>query len=96
MQTNMDNPDSTDMRERAVERLKKKRDFKADLLAYVLVNASLVGIWAATNTTFFWPIFPMMGWGIGLVFHAWDTYGHQVPTENEISKEIATLRRKEG
>ena len=96
MQTNMDNADSTNMRERAVERLKKKRDFKTDLLAYVLVNASLVGIWAATNTTFFWPIFPMMGWGIGLVFHAWDTYGHQVPTENEISKEIAALRRKEG
>ena len=96
MQTNMDNADSRDMRERAVERLKKKRDFKADLLAYVLVNASLVGIWAATNTAFFWPVFPIMGWGIGLFFHSWDTYGQQVPTEKKISREIAALHRKEG
>ena len=37
-----------------------------------------------------------MGWGIGLIFHAWDTYGQQVPTEEEISKEIDALRRKQG
>ena len=96
MQSNMDNRDTTDIRDRALERLKKKRDFKAHLLAFVLVNATLVGIWAVTNTGFFWPIFPIMGWGIGLVFHAWDTYGQQVPTEREISKEIDTLRRKDG
>lgn len=93
MQANID--DSV-MRERAVERLKKKRDFKSHLLAFVLVNAALVGIWAATGAAFFWPIFPIMGWGIGLVFHAWDTYGQQAPTEKEISKEIDTLRRKQA
>ena len=37
-----------------------------------------------------------MGWGIGLVFHAWDTYGQQVPTEKEILKEIRRPHRKEG
>ena len=92
MQTNMDNADSTDMRERAVERLKKKRDFKAHLLAYVLVNASLVGIWAATNTAFFWPIFPILGWGIGVLFNAWDVYWRTAPTEDQIRREMDRQR----
>jgi hypothetical protein len=28
--------------------------------------ALLLGIWALTGMGYFWPIWPMMGWGIGL------------------------------
>jgi class 3 adenylate cyclase len=37
---------------------------------YVLVNLLLVGIWAASGGGYFWPIWPILGWGIGLAGHA--------------------------
>ena len=59
---------------------KKRREFQQSLVSYVLVNTFLVGIWLATSIgagepIFFWPIFPMLGWGLGVAFHAWSTYG---------------------
>jgi class 3 adenylate cyclase len=37
---------------------------------YVLVNVMLIAIWAASGGGYFWPIWPMLGWGIGLGGHA--------------------------
>lgn len=37
---------------------------------YVLVNGMLVGIWGLTGHHFFWPFFPIAGWGVGLGAHA--------------------------
>ena len=55
------------VRDQAIQSLKKKRDFKMHLLMFVAVNALLVVIWAVTNPDgFFWPIFPIHGWGIGV------------------------------
>jgi 2TM domain len=82
------------LRERAIKRLKKRRDFAGHLLVYVLVNSVLVAIWAITNPHgFFWPIFPMLGWGIGLVLNAWDVYRGDTFTEERIQREIEHLQR---
>ena len=55
------------LRDRAIKRLKKRRDFSAHLLVYVLVNAFVVAIWALTNPDgFFWPIFLLARWGSAL------------------------------
>jgi len=65
------------------------RDFHGHLLVYVLVNAFLVVIWAVTSPDgFFWPIFPIVGWGIGVVMNAWDVYFAQDIGEREIQREI--------
>ena len=37
-----------DLREQAIQRLKKKRDFRSHAFIYVAVNAMLVVIWAIT------------------------------------------------
>jgi class 3 adenylate cyclase len=37
---------------------------------YVVVNVMLIAIWAASGGGYFWPIWPMLGWGIGLGGHA--------------------------
>jgi len=37
---------------------------------YVLVNVMLIAIWAAAGGGYFWPIWPILGWGIGLGSHA--------------------------
>ena len=81
-----------ELREQALRRLKKKRDFKTHVLMYVVVNAFLVVIWALTSEGFFWPIFPILGWGIGLGANAWDVYGRKPISEGEIQNEISRLR----
>jgi uncharacterized membrane protein len=83
----------TDLRQEAIRSLKKRRDFFSHVLAYVLVNSLLVVIWLVTGADFFWPIFPLAGWGIGLAFNAWDVYGRKPITEDEIQREQERLRR---
>jgi hypothetical protein len=82
------------LRDRATESLRKKSEFRTHLLAYVLINAFLVAIWVATGSGFFWPAFPIGGWGIGLVFHAWDVYAERPPTEARIREEMDRLARQ--
>jgi len=80
-----------ELRNQAIAQLKKRRDFGAHLLAYVLVNAFLVGIWAFTGAGFFWPVFPLFGWGIGVVFNAWDVYWPSPPSEDRIRREMERI-----
>jgi 2TM domain-containing protein len=87
-------PETADLRDRAVRRLKKKSDFRVHLLIYVMVNAFLVAIWAVTGAGFFWPIFPLAGWGIGVVANAWDAYARDVPTESQIRDEMERLSKE--
>ena len=46
-----DSTQDTRLRDRAMKRLKKRRDFRGHLLVYALVNAFLVVIWAMTTRT---------------------------------------------
>ena len=80
------------LREQALERLKKKRDFRTHIVIYVAVNAFLVVIWAVTSAGFFWPVFPILGWGIGVVANGWDVYGRRPISEDEIRREADRLR----
>jgi len=53
----------------AEERADRKRQVRlAILLPYVLVNMFLVLVWAATGGGYFWPIWPILGWGLGVGF----------------------------
>ncbi len=84
---------SDDLRAAAVERLKKKREFRAHLVAYVLVNGFLVVLWAITSPDgLFWPVFPLLGWGIGLAFHAIDTFSKPTFSEDRIRREMDRIR----
>lgn len=84
--------DAPDLRERAVARLEKRRELGAHVLVYLLVNAFLTSIWALTSPdSIFWPAFPMIGWGIGLVMHAWDVYRGDGFSEEQIQREMDRL-----
>jgi class 3 adenylate cyclase len=43
---------------------------RTHLAIYVAVNVMLVGIWAASGGGYFWPVWPILGWGIGVGCHA--------------------------
>jgi hypothetical protein len=80
--------DYQDRREAAVKRVKAPRDFKTHVAAYVIVNLFLIGIWALGDRGFFWPIWVMLAWGIGLAFNAWDVYFRKPISEEEIQQEM--------
>jgi hypothetical protein len=50
---------------RAVPR--RRRWDSEHVRAYVGVSIMLVAIWALTGADYFWPIWPILGWGIGVV-----------------------------
>jgi hypothetical protein len=79
-----------EQREYAIKAIKRKRDFAAHAVAYVIVNAFLVGLWYFTGAGYFWPGWVIGGWGIGLAFNAWDAYGrgNRPIGEAEIQREI--------
>ena len=87
-------------RQAAIQSLRRKRGFRGHLAAYVIVNGLFVLLWFVLGVTagawFFWPIFPMAGWGIGLAFNAVSAYGpaNQPITEAEIQTEIQQLNRR--
>ncbi len=47
-----------------------RAEFSEHLRSYLSVMALLVVIWALTGMGYFWPIWPMLGWGIGILSHA--------------------------
>ncbi len=63
-----------EQRQRAIRRIHAKREFWAHFAVYLAVNALLVLIWALTSATYFWPVWPMLGWGIGVAAHAVRVY----------------------
>jgi 2TM domain len=79
-------------RARAIASLKKKADFRNHLLTYLMVNTMLVVIWFMTGASFFWPIIPILGWGIGVVFHAQDVYGGNQISEADIRREMEQMK----
>jgi hypothetical protein len=84
-----------ELRERAIIRLKKRHDFYGHLLIFLLVNGFLVLIWAMTSDGgFFWPVFPIVGWGIGVVMNAWDVYVGEDFDEEQIQREIEHLQHR--
>lgn len=79
-------------RKLAIQRLRRKRDFKGHVLIYLAVNIVLVLIWAFTDQGFFWPIFPIVFWGLGVIGQGWSAYGTGSRiTEEAIQKEMGRL-----
>lgn len=74
-------------RNQARKRLEIRRDFSWHLVTYVVVNALLVFVWAI-NGGGFWPIWTMVPWGIGLVFHAWYAFVGRPITEDDVEREL--------
>ncbi|MEA2473599.1 MAG: hypothetical protein QOE06_1514 [Thermoleophilaceae bacterium] len=46
-----------------------RRGFAQHFRIYVMVMTLLVVIWALTGMGYFWPVWPALGWGIGLASH---------------------------
>ncbi len=81
--------------QKAKERVEKIKGFFGNLVAYCLVIPLLA--WLNWRTTHFpWVVFPMLGWGFGLLMHGWEAYGNNpIWGRNWEAKKIRELMEKE-
>jgi hypothetical protein len=90
-----ENETPTGLREEAIAVLRKRRDFHRHVAVYLLVNTALVVTWATTNADgFFWPVFIIAFWGIGVVMNAWDVYADDDVSERRIEREVRRLEHR--
>jgi hypothetical protein len=72
---------------------KRKRDeFFQHLRAYCIVNGALLLMNLITGPGTFWVVWPILGWGIGLAFHASDGL---YPNEEEVEKGARKMLKKQ-
>jgi hypothetical protein len=91
-------PEMTDkeMYDAAVKRVQEKKGFFIHLTIYIVINLLLVIIWFVTGSPFPWFIFPLAGWGIGLIFHALDVFVFSTHTDwekRQIEKEMEKMKK---
>jgi adenylate cyclase len=72
----------------AIERIEAKRAFGRHATVYAAVNLLLIAVWALTGRRYFWPIWPILGWGVGLAINYWTVFFRRPISEDEIRREI--------
>jgi len=85
--------DDQAMRDLAFKRVKERRDFQGHLVAYVVVNLFLWGVWAMTSGvgSYPWPVWVTLGWGIGVVMNWWGVTRRPI-TSDDVDEELTRLR----
>ena len=81
-------------REREARQILKRRTFYLHLAIYVAVQLMLVGIWALAGGGFPWFLFPLMGWGIGLVAHGASAFLLSHPDDIVLQREQRRLSQE--
>jgi hypothetical protein len=59
----------------AKRRVEEIKGFYLHLVSYLFVNAALVVINLLTSPEYLWFIWPLVGWGVGLIVHAFSVFG---------------------
>jgi hypothetical protein len=78
-----------EQRQYAIHRIRAKRQFWVHVAFFAAMAAYFVFLWARSSSTTFWPIWAMLGWGIGLVAHAQHVFGWERSiSEDRIQREI--------
>jgi hypothetical protein len=84
-------PASDTARAAARKRIEKRRGLQGGLVAYVVINAFLVAVWAMTGAGYFWPAWIMAGWGVGMLLGLWDFLRGPV-TDADVDDELRRMR----
>ena len=79
---------------------KKRANFRRSLTTYFVINGFLWAIWWFTSyrngyTAGYWPVWSMLGWGLGIAFQYFDAYGH-TDRETATQQEYERLKRQQG
>ncbi len=61
---------------KAKKRVEEIKGFYGNLTSYIAVNCVLFIINIATSPEYLWFFWPMLGWGIGVLFHALKVFNY--------------------
>ncbi len=93
----MENPQMTEKEKLLWQQAKKRVGFRKKLFSYIIVNAFLWALWYFTDYRenghdypFPWPIWPLLGWGMGLAFGYYDAY--HVNKADAVEREFEKLK----
>lgn len=77
---------------------RKRVEFRAHLIVYCVVNGALWILWYVTGQGYPWPLWPLIGWGIGLTFHYLFEYrpSRLLSEEEEYQKLKKQVEEKSG
>ena len=78
--------------QRAKDKVEQLKGFYGNLISYCIVIPVLIIINLQSSNNFQWFWFPMLGWGMGLTFHALETFGYGKSWEE---RKINELMNKE-
>lgn len=65
---------NTIIEQQIMETAKRRIGFKIHFSLFLILFPVNWIIWYATNTTYLWPIWPTLGWSLGIVVHWLGTY----------------------
>jgi hypothetical protein len=78
---------NNDERDEALWKIAKKRAmFKRSFSVYVVVNAFLIAVWYFSSGpgSYFWPVWPIIGWGFGILMQYLAAYqGKSIFTDEQ-------------
>ena len=77
----------------AKKTVKKKSEFFKHLGSYFIMSGFFIVLNIITSPGVFWAIFPILGWGLGVMFHALSVWG--LPFRGKYWEERAILREME-
>jgi len=94
-------PVTDELREKAEKRVNQRMALYSHIGSYIIINGFLILIWALTgaHTDNFWPVWVMLGWGIGLAFHI---FGYitgkrsDAMREKMLQKELDKVKKEQG
>ena len=84
--------------EQAKKRVEEKKGFFIHLTVYIVVNIMLMLIWAfAAGGGYPWFLWPLGGWGIGLLFHFLGVFVFGRKSDRAaIEKEAEKIKREQS
>ncbi|MBD2137000.1 2TM domain-containing protein [Anabaena sp. FACHB-1237] len=62
------------VKQETMSKREKRQEFQSHLTAFLIINGFLISLNLFTSPGYFWAIFPLLGWGVGLLFHGINTY----------------------
>ena len=90
--------EDTELIKEAEKRAEEKLGFYIHFTIYLAVNVMLFFIWLLATKGFPWFLFPLGGWGIGILFHFLSAFvfTRRLILKRLTEKEIRKLKEEKG
>ena len=83
-----------DLYQHARQKVQRRKKFYGHVISWVIMSIFFILLNLAT-TDYFWAIFPILGWGIGVAFHGIQVFTSEWE-DTEIDREYERLLKKKG